>query len=287
MAIDVSLVRALLQQQHPDLAVLPLTDIGGGWDNRVFRLGTELAVRLPCRSESAGLVEHEQRWLPAIAPLLPVAIPVPVRIGRPGSGFPWRWSVVPWLPGTSALESPYQAADLARTLGRFLHALHRPAPRDAPENPWRGIPLAARDEIFHEHLHQAPESVDRAAAHRLWREALSIPPWPGPPLWIHGDLHPGNLVITRGSLSAVIDFGDLTAGDPATDLAVIWMLFSPAERDIFVNAARSLFNECATDTLARARAWALALGLSYMTSPQSDEALRAIGFRTIQAALIS
>jgi len=136
VTIDPSLVRALLQEQHADLAQLALIDIGEGWDNKLFRLGDALAVRLPRRAASAALIEHEQRWLPRLSPRLPLPVPVPLRVGRPGSGFPWSWSVVPWFAGESALVAPPQdPAPIAATLAQFLRALHQPAPEDAPHNP--------------------------------------------------------------------------------------------------------------------------------------------------------
>ena len=138
--IDSSLVRALLREQHPDLTSLDLVDIGEGWDNGVFRLGPDLAVRLPRRAAAARLIEHEQRWLPQLATRLPVPVPVPIRVGRSGCGFPWHWSVVPWLPGQSALAAPSDLGSIAVSLGEFLRAVHQPAPQDAPQNPWRGIP---------------------------------------------------------------------------------------------------------------------------------------------------
>ena len=138
VAIDSSVVRGLLQEQHPDLVHLALVDAGEGWDNRLFRLGDDLAIRLPRRTASAALIEHEQRWLPLLAPRLPLPIPVALRIGRPGCGFPWSWSVVPWFTGQSALLAPpEEPSATAVLLGRFLRALHQPAPGDAPHNPLR------------------------------------------------------------------------------------------------------------------------------------------------------
>ena len=145
VTIDTSVVRSLLQEQHADLAHLPLIEVGEGWDNKLFRLGGDLAVRIPRRAASATLIEHEQRWLPRLAPQLPLPVPAPLRVGRKGSGFPWSWSVVRWFPGQSALLAPPQdVATTAVALGRFLRALHQPAPENAPHNPWRGVPLAAR-----------------------------------------------------------------------------------------------------------------------------------------------
>jgi aminoglycoside phosphotransferase (APT) family kinase protein len=191
VSIDATLVRALLAAQHPDLAHLPITAVGGGWDNRLFRLGDDLAVRLPCRPESAPLVEHEQRWLPVLGPLLPLPVPVPVRGGRPDQGYPWAWSVVPWFEGRSLLDTAVDDETAsARTLAGFLQALHKPASDDAPSNPWRGVPLSARTPVLHGHLEQLGADVDRVSVERTWNAVLAAPSWPGPPVWIHGDFHP-------------------------------------------------------------------------------------------------
>jgi aminoglycoside phosphotransferase (APT) family kinase protein len=286
VAIDPSLVRALLREQHADLVHLALVDVGEGWDNRLFRLGDDLAIRLPRRAASAALIEHEQRWLPLLAPRLPLPIPAPRRTGRPGCGFPWYWSVVPWFTGQSAALAPPEDPETAATvLGRFLRALHQPAPGDAPHNPWRGVPLAARAKTVQEHLQQLDDLVESAAVLTLWERVASTPPWSGPPLWIHGDLHPGNLLVNGGRLSAVIDFGDLAAGDPATDLSVTWMLLPPPARPTLRASARGAFDPIDDDTWMRARGWALALGLAYLASSRNDETMAALGRATIDAAL--
>jgi len=281
VVVDPALVRALLQQQHPDLAHLVPVKVAEGWDNFLFRLGDELAVRLPRRAASATLIEHEQRWLPELSARLPVPVPVPVRVGAPGRMFGWSWSVVRWLPGQSLLHAA--SLDPGRTgamLERFLRTLHQPAPADAPRNPWRGVPLDARTAALHEHLRQLDGVVDRAAGLSLWNRALSAPRWSGPPLWLHGDLHPGNLLVSDGRLSGVIDFGDLTCGDPATDLAVLWML---------PQAMRWRLEACGSDEpealRMRARGWALALGMAYLAHSADDAAMAALGQRTIDAAL--
>jgi aminoglycoside phosphotransferase (APT) family kinase protein len=285
LAIDVSLVRALLYDQHPDLAQLPLIDLGEGWDNRLFRLGDALAVRLPRRAAAAALIEHEQRWLPLLAPRLPLLVPAPLRVGHPGDRYPWSWSITPWFPGQSALIAPPQdAVRTAAALGRFLRALHEPAPSDAPHNPWRGIPIAERTPILTRHLQQLGGLVDSNAALRLWERALSAPAWAGPRVWIHGDLHPGNLLIDDGALAAVIDFGDLTAGDPATDLSVMWMLLPAAARPAFLAAACGGL-DIDNALVMRARGWALALGLACMVNSRDDPELGALGEATVREAL--
>ncbi|HEX2237927.1 MAG TPA: aminoglycoside phosphotransferase family protein, partial [Gammaproteobacteria bacterium] len=270
---------ALLREQHADLASLTLVDAGEGWDNRLFRLGERLAVRMPRRAASVVLMEQEQRWLPELSARLPLPIPVPIRIGRPGCGYPWRWSVVPWLPGESALFVRWHRRLMAVDLGRFLRRLHQPAPEDAPLNPWRGIPLRYRDHAFRKHLQQLEGLVEQSNALSVWDRALSASPWPGPPLWIHGDLHPGNLLVTRGRLSAVIDFGDLAAGDPATDLGVMWMMLPSQVRPAFLSSVRGPFNPCDEHTQMRARGWAVALGVSWLSRSVNDDAMRALAAR--------
>ena len=179
--IDIALVRALLEEQHPDLAGLPLVDAGEGWDNRTFRLGEGLVVRLPRRAASARLIEHELRWLPTLAPHLPLPVPSPIRIGRAGCGFPWSWSVTRWLPGETALVAPLlDAHDAASDLAGFLRALHRPAPHDAPRNPWRGVPLDARDALLREHLAALAGEVNHAAVIKTWDRCVQRRPGRGP-----------------------------------------------------------------------------------------------------------
>ena len=286
VVIDESLVRALLQEQHEDLAHLPLDAAGEGWDNRLFRLGDDLVVRLPRRAIAAALIERELRWLPLLSPRLPLPIPVPLRGGQPGCGYPWAWSITSWFPGDTALRAPLQELRAAaRVLGHFLRELHHPAPEHAPFNPWRSVPLTARSAVFTKHLEQVGGLVDRIAAIDLWERACAAPVWPGPPLWIHGDLHLDNLVVRDGVLSAVIDFGDLAAGDPATDLSVMWMLLPVPLRSELRESARGEFDPVDDHTVLRARGWALALGLAYLADSRGDEAMGTLGLATINAAL--
>jgi aminoglycoside phosphotransferase (APT) family kinase protein len=279
--IDAALVRSLLAEQHPDLAALALTHVASGWDNEIFRLGEDRTVRLPRRWASAFLTLHEQRWLPELAVGLPLPVPVPERIGQPSEalGYPWPWTVGPWFPGRPAEVDPPSDLDAAATtLGAFFAALHRPAPADAPENPYRAVPLPDRTERLLAGLDDLGDEVDRAAVLDLWGTLVVAPAWSGPPLWLHGDAHPLNLLVNEGRLSAVIDFGDLTAGDPASDLSVAWMLFPPLQRRSFRRAAGAVDD----DTWARARGWAVALGVALAGG---DDRVAAIGRRTLAAAL--
>jgi aminoglycoside phosphotransferase (APT) family kinase protein len=281
VVVTPSLVRALLDEQHPDLAHLTLLKAGEGWDNALFRLGDDLAVRVPRRVASATLIEHEQRWLPQLAERLPLATPLPVRVGIPGPLFKWSWSIVPWLKGQSLLHASLldDLETIAVLEGLFL-ALHQPAPEDAPRNPWRGVPLDARTTALHEHLAAVEGLVDRRAVLTTWHRALAAAPWPGPPVWLHGDLHPGNLLVSDGHLSGLIDFGDLTSGDPATDLSLLWML-PPVIRNRF----SGWVGDDSDALQMRARGWALALGLAYLARSRDDPAMTALGSRTIAAAL--
>jgi len=255
--IDSELVGRLLREQHPDLADLPLRLVANGWDNVIFRLGVEWCVRLPRRAVAVPLIVNEQRWLPRLAERLPAAVPAPVRMGRPGAGYPWPWSVCRWVDGEIASRVPVARRNaVAGELADFMTALHVPAPDDAPVNLVRGVPLAVRDEQITERL-TSGKLAREDELRRLWDRLKAVPPWRGDPVWLHGDPHPANLVL-RGEpagLAAVLDFGDLTAGDPATDLAAAWLVFDAAGRAAF--RARV---DADDDTWLRARAWALAIG---------------------------
>ncbi|SEK50745.1 aminoglycoside phosphotransferase family protein [Streptacidiphilus jiangxiensis] len=279
--VSVALVRRLLAEQHPDLAGLPVEVLANGWDNLVCRLGADLLVRLPRRAAAAELLAHEQRWLPELAGRLPLPVPAPVRVGRPAEGFPWAWSVVPYLPGDNAAHATLPDSEAA-ALGGFLAALHLPAAPDAPVNVFRGIPLVGRAEGVHAGLEHLADASDRAAALRVWQTAVTAPARTGPPLWLHGDLHPANILVDAGRISAVIDFGDLTSGDPATDLAVAWMLFPDAHRR---SVLRRAYGRADDDAWTRARGWALVLALVLHTHSADSPLMAGIGERTLRAVL--
>lgn len=281
VSVSVELVRRLLDEQHADLAELPVEVLANGWDNLVCRLGEEFLVRLPRRASAAELVAHEQRWLPELADRLPLPVPVPVRAGQPTAQYPWSWSVVPFLPGRIAARSqPDDLWSAAAALGAFLDALHTPAPSEAPVNPFRGIPLTGRAEgVLKGLAHVDP--ADRATALRVWETAAAAPAWDGPPVWLHGDLHPANILVDRGRISAVIDFGDVTSGDPATDLSVAWTLFTAEQRA----ALRQAYGRADDATWERARGWALALSLAFLTHSADNPLMRRIGERAFRAAL--
>lgn len=280
--IDEALVRELLVDQHPDLAELPLVRMASGWDNAMFRLGDDLAVRLPRRAVAVPLVRHEQRWLPELAARLPLPVPEPVRRGTPGAGYPWDWSVCRWVPGTPAIAAPLADPETAaRSLAAFLGALHQPAPTEAPANPYRGVPLGDRSASVAERVERLHATIDAPLVLRRWSDLVATPPWTGPALWLHGDLHPANLLVQDGRLSGVIDFGDLTAGDPAADLSVAWMMFSPEVRTTF----RAALGGVDDDTWRRAQGWALALALAYLAHSADNPPYEEMGRRTFAEVL--
>jgi aminoglycoside phosphotransferase (APT) family kinase protein len=258
VTIDIALVRILLQKQHPDLADLPLEDYAGGWDNATFRLGCELAVRLPRRSAAVALLEHEQKWLPTIAGRLPIPVPVPLRIGRPGAGYPWCWSIVPWLKGETADRAPLQS-NAAEPLARFLRALHVAAPPNAPTSEVRGVPLKKRATSIEERMRRLEKkiSVITPSIEKAWQAGLQAEE-DREPTWIHGDLHSRNVLVDNGKISGVIDWGDMAAGDKATDLAAIWMLLPNLESRV---QAIEEDGNTSQATWLRARAWAVLFGV--------------------------
>jgi len=274
--LDAQLVRRLLAGQFPDLASLPLRQAAGGWDNVLFRLGDSLAVRLPRRQAAARLIRHEQAWLPRLAGSLSVPAPVPLRCGTPSASFPWHWSVVSWFPGTAAAGQPVpRRRHWAGQLAAFVAGFARPAPADAPVNSVRGVPLAARDRDVRRRLADGP--VPRAGeVLALWEELCAVPAWTGPALWLHGDLHPANLVTGGGRLAAVVDFGDLTAGDPATDLAAAWLVFDGAGRRAF-RSSLEIRPDFDARTWQRARGWALNMATALLANSDDSPLLRQVG----------
>lgn len=264
MDITADLIRDLLREQHPDLADRPLRLGALGWDNQVWRLGDDLAVRMPWATRSAdALLRMEHAWLPGLAPHLPLPIPVPQRLGEPSERFPRPWLVTTWVPGEPADRAPAtRPAQAAVTLAAFLTALHRPAPEAAPAGRDRGGPLAGTAGHFTRALDSAVESGlvrDPEAVRAVWADAAAAPGWTGPRLWLHGDLHPANIVTTNGDLSGVIDFGDLFAGDPACDLAAAWILLPDGATDLFHATYRPRPDAA---TLRRARGWAVLRALA-------------------------
>ena len=257
--IDEALIRALLREQHPDLAHLPCVPVDAGWDNLMLRLGDSLCLRLPRRAVGAELIVSEQAWLPGLSKVLPLPIPVPLRVGVPGCGYPWRWSIARWLEGVTADLSPPAAGEATR-LGEFLRALHVRAPAEAPKNPVRGVPLRERAAQVEDRMRRLEQKAVPALTdevYRIWETALTAP-IDIEPTWIHGDLHSRNVLVSEGALTGVIDWGDMAAGDRATDLASIWMLFAdPEARARALSASGSVTQA----TYLRAKGWVVGLGV--------------------------
>ena len=253
---DAALVRRLLATQFPQWARLPVTRLASGHDNRSFRLGDELLVRLPSHERYAPQAGKEQRWLPVLAPQLPLPIPAPLAIGAPGEGYAWPWQVLRWIEGDTAATAP--ALDLTRfahDLAAFLAALQRidaaDGPAAGPHSFWRGGPLATYDAETRAAIAALGGRIDAAATTEMWEAALAAT-WEGPPVWFHGDVAPGNLIVRDGRLAAVIDFGCCGVGDPACDLVIAWTWLDQPARAAF-REALALDEAC----WARARGWAL------------------------------
>ncbi|MGI5454434.1 aminoglycoside phosphotransferase family protein [Streptomyces sp. CA-249302] len=262
--ITAELVRDLLRDQHPDLAGLPVRLGARGWDNQLWRVGDELAVRLPWATSSAdALLRKEHAWVPALAPGLPLPVPVPQRLGEPSERFPRPWIVTTWVPGTPADRAPAtRAAEAAESLAAFLTALHRPAPEGAPVGRGRGGPPADHVDGFAGQFASAVESgliPDPDAVRAVWEDAVGAPGWAGPAVWLHADLHSANVLTEDGTFCGVIDFGDLCAGDPACDLAAAWLLLPDGAVDRFYDAYRPTADPA---TRRRARGWAVLKALA-------------------------
>lgn len=255
--INVSLVGRLVAAQYPQWADLSIKPVEfDGWDNRTFYLGEDMTVRLPSAEVYAGQVEKEHRWLPRLAPLLPLSIPVPLAMGVPAAGYPWYWSVYRWLEGESAtIERIADLEQFAVALAQFLTALQRIDPAGGPppgqHNFWRGGPLAIYDAETRHAIAALDGVIDTGAVTAVWEAALQTTGH-GPPVWLHGDVSAGNLLVRRGRLSAVIDFGCSGVGDPACDLTIAWTLFVGKSREAFRAAL-----PVDSGTWARARGWAL------------------------------
>lgn len=249
----VDLLRALLREQHLDLAHLPLREVEGGWDNQLWRLGEDLAVRLPRTERGPELTRREQEWLPALAARLTLPVPVPVRQGQPSALFAHPWSVTRWVFGTPADIEPVTARESARVLAEFLTALHVEAPTSAPTNESRGVPLSEMDQHVQGMFDLLEDHPGRDSARSVWRTAVLAEPRRGPRVWVHGDLHPANVVTRDGVLAGVLDFGDLFAGDPAGDLAAAWILLPDGAAHEFFE----LYGAVDDGTMARARGWAV------------------------------
>jgi aminoglycoside phosphotransferase (APT) family kinase protein len=267
--LTADLIRDLLRDQHPDLAELPLREVDGGWGNQMWRLGNDLAVRIQRMDTDPDHHYKERRWLPHLAPRLPLPIPVPVRHGVPSERYAKIWTVMTWVPGEPQDHASITRGDhAADTLAAFLRALHLAAPADAPADTGRGAHPKDRTSDFNqlvEALDADTIGADVADMRAVWHDAVTAPAWSGEPVWVHGDLHPANVIVADGTLAGVVDFDALFAGDPAVDLAAAWVLLPTG------TAARFFTAYPATDqaTIRRARGHAVLKSLFLMLMGQN------------------
>jgi aminoglycoside phosphotransferase (APT) family kinase protein len=254
---DVALVRLLLARQFPHWAHLPIAQVdSAGTVNALYRLGADMVVRLPRVDEWAADIQRELRWLPKLAPHLPLAVPLPLAQGSPDEAYPWHWAVYRWLPGeTWVVDRIEDLQEAATALARFIGALQRFDPTGAPRSGRNGA-LATRDTETRRALNALQGVIDTDATASAWEESLQAPLWDEPPVWTHGDLLPTNLLIDHGRLAAVLDFGAVGVGDPACDLIAAWSLFPAHAREVFRAALQP--DEA---TWLRGRGWALSVAL--------------------------
>ena len=279
--IDISLVRRLVGAQFPQWDALGIEPVEiDGWDNRTFRLGDDMTVRLPSAKAYAAQVAKEHRWLPRLALLLPLPIPTPLAMGSPAEDYPWHWSIYRWLDGANATtERIADMSQFAIALAGFLVALQSIAPDGGPppgeHNFHRGGALAVYDAETRRAIETLRGTLDTSGATDAWEAALDSQ-WHAPPVWVHGDFGASNMLVNDGRLSAVIDFGSSAVGDPACDLTIAWTMLSENSRDAF-RSALSL-DEAAW---ARARGWALWKGLITMADAMGTDSWRAAAARHV------
>ncbi|HET9959684.1 MAG TPA: aminoglycoside phosphotransferase family protein [Polyangiaceae bacterium] len=281
--IDDRIVRELVLQQFPTLSALELSFCSSGWDNVTYRLGPELAVRLPRIGAAVPLLLNEQRWLPRLARVVEVPVPAPVHCGVPTAAYPWPFSIVPWREGVDAGVTPLLPAE-AKKVGSFLRALHSADANGLGSNAWRGGPLLHRAEEVQQRIGRLREidhgtSLDYPRLLQLFDRAVEAP-LDVARCWIHGDLHPKNIVSLSGKLASVIDWGDMNMGDPANDLACAWLLFDPVHHTEMWRA----YGVISEPTRRRAEGWAIFFGVTLLLAGLSDDdvVFQVSGRRTLE-----
>jgi len=287
LAISSALVSGLIGRQCPQWAGLPIKPVvSAGTDNALFQLGTDFCVRMPKAEWSTTLIRKEAEWLPKLHHQLPLAIPELAWLGAPDKTFPWPWAVYHWLAGNDAISHPpTDTVQAAIDLGAFVRALHDRDPEAGPRagaiNFYRGVPLSLRDTPTRQGIGRISDEFDTHALLGAWDTALAVPRWAARGVWVHGDLHAGNLLTHNGRLSAVLDFGGLGVGDPAVDLMPGWTLFSGDARERFRIAVGA-----DDHTWGRARGWTLSVAVVALAHYRgSNEALAQASRRALESVL--
>lgn len=278
---DAALVHRLLAAQFPAWAELPVEPVGShGTVNAIYRLGADLAVRLPRIEGGSKDVATEHRWLPRLAEHLPFPVPVPLAAGVPAEGYPWSWSVCRWIDGDNPAAGS-GGAGFAADIAEFVLALRRADTTDAPPA-YRSEPLAARDTATREALDALDGVIDTTAAAGVWSDALRAPDQQGPAVWVHGDLQPGNVLVSGGRLSAVIDFGCMGLADPAVDLIAGWYLLPAGARRVFRTEVGADGAEW-----ARGRGWALSVALMELSYYRTSNPVMATTARHVIGEILA
>ncbi len=262
--IDTQMVRSLVNSQFPEFSKHPVSFLSEGYDNTLYRLGDAYLIRVPRRGLGAELINHEIEWLPKLCRELPIKLPSPIKVGANTKNYPWRWTIIPYFDGNSVLNRSLDESEINR-LVRFLKKLHQVNSRGAPSNPYRNIPLSEKAASVDEKINQlATRGIEISNEIReLWERVIQEPIDSESRL-IHGDLHPDNIIVNNGKIEAIIDWGDITKGDPATDLASLWMVADdPAVRK---NALE--IYEASDSTILRSRGWAIFYGITFLSIPK-------------------
>jgi aminoglycoside phosphotransferase (APT) family kinase protein len=258
--INENLVKRLVASQFPEFSNLEIELLDAGWDNENYRLGSEFIIRMPRRVAASRLILNEITWLPKLKDKLPLNIPAPVRVGVPDKNYPWHWSIIPWFNGESANINLPEEAEVFKLI-QFLKELHIKDPKDAPENLYRSIPLVMKNSDVEKRMKilKGKTSLITERIEKNWYEAINETTLTEKYL-IHGDLHPKNIIVQEGRIEAIIDWGDITAGDPATDLACLWMLFNQHE---ICDEALSFYG-ASRNLIKRSIGWAIFFGTMFL-----------------------
>jgi aminoglycoside phosphotransferase (APT) family kinase protein len=279
--ISTEMVRRLVKQQFPQWGDMPIVAVvPGGWDNRTFRLGNDMLVRMPSAAAYAPQAEKEHQWLPRLAPFLPLPIPTPLALGAPSRDYPWQWSILSWIEGQAAsLDLIHNLVSFARALAQFLTAFQRAPAAGGPvpgqSNFYRGGAIQIYEAETVEAINAISGQIDASAALSIWHKAIASS-WQREPVWLHGDLALSNLIVRDGCLAGVIDFGNMAIGDPACDLTIAWTAFDEASRENF--RATLQLDE---NTWARAKGWALWKAAITVADPNTNQHLASTAWRTI------